>query len=707
MRGVREFLRLDGANATLVFALAKGGAADVIYLGAGLPASEDLAALGTAGARAGHESQPNVPPVPGTLPEGKHGWTGASAISLIAQVDTGTHEVLTDFRLSGWQVDGAKLNLRLADAQSGLELLQFWRIGAGDMVETWSEIASDADAALTLNRMASLALPIPARFAGITHYSGRWAGEMREHRRAIAPDGFAAHSVAGKPGFGGGNWLMLHDPATGEALGAHLAWSGDYETRIDCDAPGSADGRAWLRMGARLRAGEVALGPSSSFTTPKAILALGADRSALAQRFHDYARQAVLPRRAGWGPRRVHLNSWEALGFDLSEPALMELASAAADLGIERFVLDDGWFAGRRDDTTSLGDWTVSPDVFPDGLDPLIAHVHAAGMDFGLWVEPEMVSPDSDLYRAHPDWCLNAGLAENPTMRGQLALDFALPQVSEYLFARLDALLRAHAIAYLKWDHNRDLFPGGAHTRTPALYTLIDRLRAAHPGVEIESCASGGGRIDNGILERVHRVWPSDNNDATERLRIMRAWLQFLPLEVLGNHVGPSPDPITGRQLAMDFRAKVALFGHMGVEADPRAMSEDDRAVLAAHIALYKEWRGTLHSGDLWRLEHSDPGVSGLMVTHGPKALALAAQTGFAAQFDVAPLRLKGLDPAAMYRVTLPEPWPGKASRYLASPDHWRQGLTLSGTALMTQGLALPLTHPETAWLVALERLGQ
>ncbi|MFN4039687.1 MAG: alpha-galactosidase, partial [Erythrobacter sp.] len=228
-----------------------------------------------------------------------------------------------------------------------------------------------------------------------------------------------------------------------------------------------------------------------------------------------------------------------------------------------------------------------------------------------------------------------------------------------------------------------------------------------HPHVEIESCSSGGGRIDFGVLSRTHRVWPSDNNDTIERLRITPAWSQFLPLEVLGSHVGPSPNPITGRRLAMDFRAKVALFGHMGVEADPARMSDKERECLAAHIALYKQWRGVLHLGDLHRLAHPDPNVTGLIVTHSDKALALAAQTAFSPVFDAAPLRLAGLEPQARYRVTLPEPWPPKAKHYLANPDAWRDGLTLSGAALMGQGLALPLTHPETAWLIALERLPQ
>ena len=464
-----------------------------------------------------------------------------------------------------------------------------------------------------------------------------------------------------------------------------------------------------LLMGPALDAGEIVLEPGDNFAGPQAVLALAPDRSALAQTFHGFLRKAVLPARAEWTPRKVHLNSWEALGFDLSEPGLVALAESAAALGIERFVLDDGWFGGRRDDRTSLGDWFVSPDVFPNGLAPLIARVHELGMDFGLWVEPEMVSPDSDLYHAHPDWCLHVEGRERPTMRGQLALDMTRVEVQEYLFERLDALLRDHAIAYLKWDHNRDLFPAGGKRfiQTFGFYALLHRLRAAHPHVEIESCASGGGRIDFGVLSRVHRVWPSDNNDAIERLRIIAAWSQFLPLEVLGSHVGPSPNPITGRRLAMDFRAKVAVFGHMGVEADPARMTETERECLAAHIALYKAWRGVLDSGNLHRLTHPDANITGMMVTHADKALALVAQTAFSPVFDAAPVRLAGLEPEARYRVTLPEPWPPRAKHYLANPDAWREGLVLSGTALMTQGLALPLTHPETAWLVALERLPQ
>ena len=697
-----ELVRLDGETLTLVFALEAGGAADLAYAGARLPAGEDLAALAAASARGRHESQPDVPPVAGLLPERKAGWSGTPALRLIDLDNPLAGEVPTDLRVRQWGARERDLWIDWGDEVLGLCGTLWWRIRHGDIVRVQYDAANCGHRNFTLADQSALVLPIPPRFTGLTTFSGRWAGEMREHRRTIAPDGHAARSGAGKPGFGGGNWLMLDDPATGEVLGAHLAWSGDYSTLITSDTQGQGDGRAVLQM-ARGGAGNgISLLSGTDLDQAEAVFALAPDRSALAQAFHAYARAEVLPERAAWGPRKVHLNSWEALGFDLSEGGLIALAEQAAALGIERFVLDDGWFGGRRDDTTSLGDWFVSPDVFPDGLAPLIARVHELGMDFGLWVEPEMVSPDSDLYRAHPDWCLHTEGRERPTMRGQLALDMARPAVRDYLFARLDALLAEYPIAYLKWDHNRDLFPCAAG-QAQGFYDLVDALRAAHPKVEIESCSSGGGRIDFGVLGRTHRVWPSDNNDAIERLRIIPAWSQFLPLEVLGSHVGPSPNPITGRRLSMDFRAKVALFGHMGVEADPARMSEKERATLAAHIALYKQWREVLHAGALHRLAHPDPNVTGMMVRHGGKALALVAQTAFSPVFDAAPVRLAGLDPAARYRVTLPEPWPPKARHYLANPDAWRTGLTLSGTALMTHGLALPLTHPETAWIIALE----
>jgi alpha-galactosidase len=415
----------------------------------------------------------------------------------------------------------------------------------------------------------------------------------------------------------------------------------------------------------------------------------------------------ILPPMAVQGPRKVHLNTWEALYFRQSLEDLRALAEAAAALGVERFVLDDGWFRGRRDDTTSLGDWTPDPAIFPAGLAPLVRQVQSLGMDFGLWVEPEMLSPDSDLARAHPEWCLAMPGQPRPTQRHQWVLDLTCAEAAEHVFQCLDRLLREVDIAYLKWDHNRELLPraGRAHAQALAHLALLDRVRAAHPGVEIETCASGGGRVDFGTLQRCCRFWASDNNDPIERLAINEGWFQFLPPRIAGNHVGPSPNPITGRQSPMLFRARVAMFGHLGVEADPRRMSTAERDMLAAHIALYRKWREELHAGDWSIPEGLSPGMHGWLVTGAGRSFALVAQTRHAGTHEVAPVRFVGLRRGARYRVTLPEPWPEPARRHLARPEAWQAGLVMSAGALATVGLALPLVHPETAWLVAFEEI--
>jgi alpha-galactosidase len=327
-------------------------------------------------------------------------------------------------------------------------------------------------------------------------------------------------------------------------------------------------------------------------------------------------------------------------------------------------------------------------------------------MDFGLWVEPEMVSPDSALYRAHPDWCLHEAGHNRPTQRHQLVLDLTRAEVAEHVFVALDSLLRAHAIAYLKWDHNRPLFPraGKAHAQASAVHALLDRLRAAHPSVEIESCASGGGRIDHATLRRTHRVWPSDNNDPHDRARIDFAWSLFLPPEVRGLHVGPSPNPITGRCTPMDLRAKLALFGHMGVEANPADFTAAERKLLTEVIALYKEWRELLHSGTEREIARG-PGGLGRMVlaADGSRALALVIQLASPADYNAEPVRLTGLMADRRYRVTLPKPWPRRGG-ILPNAASWRDGLVLSGRALAA-GINLPLQAPETGWLIAMEAL--
>lgn len=695
--GAGQCCRIDGDGITIVFAREGDTFFSLLYAGRRLPDDEELEALEHALRPRQHGSQPDRPALATLWPQAGRGYAGEPAMAL----RRGNHVLATDLVLAPpTLIAGRSAHLVLEDKAAGVSVAIDWRIGAGDVVRARTTVRNTGATPLAVDRLASLALPLPGWASDATRFHGRWAGEMHEATGPIPYGRSGGESRGARPGFGGANWLIAYEAGFGadQGLGIalHLAWSGDHAVVIERDADGAV-----VQLAARLDPGEIMLAPGASFTTPDAVFAVVAGgRNAVRHALHTHLRAEILPDRQDWPVRRVHLNSWEAVGFDMDETRLERLADAGREIGAERFVVDDGWFSGRRNDTTSLGDWSADAQRFPEGLDRLISYVGERGMDFGLWVEPEMVSPASDLYRAHPDWCVHRPRFDRATQRHQLVLDLARPEVSAHLFGVLDQLLSAHRIAYLKWDDNRELFPndGVGHAQTLALYALIDRLRVAHPQVEIESCASGGGRIDYAMLSRCHRVWPSDNNDAIERLRINRAWSLFLPPEVMGNHVGPCPNPITGRALPMGFRAKVAMFGHMGVEADPGAMSDEDRATIAAHIACYKQFRALLHTGRFRELAFDEPGLFGTLIEHRGQALALVARTDQATDYNARPVRFPGLDPDTRYVIGFPLADAG-------DPPNSVGQRALSGRVLGEAGLVLPLSRPASAVILSLERM--
>ncbi|MEL6829946.1 MAG: alpha-galactosidase, partial [Pseudomonadota bacterium] len=453
--------------------------------------------------------------------------------------------------------------------------------------------------------------------------------------------------------------------------------------------------------------GEIRLAPGDSYHSPVLYAAVSqAGFSGLSQRFHSHIRNTVMDGRIKRKPRPIHYNTWEAVYFDHDLQTLKSLADKAAQVGVERFILDDGWFGSRRNDQSGLGDWVVSPDVYPDGLAPLIDHVQDLDMEFGLWFEPEMVNPDSDLFRAHPDWVLQVDGVEHIPFRNQYVLDLTRDEVSNYLFERLDALLSEYAIAYVKWDMNRDIHhPGSngrpaAHAQTRAVYALMDRLRAAHPNVEIESCASGGGRADYGVLQRTDRIWTSDSNDALDRQRIQSGATHFFPLEILGAHVGPRTCHITGRKLSMSLRVATAFFGHMGLELNLLKESERDLGTLAAGIALHKVYRDVLHAGDFFRLDTPDH-VNAVSVVAQDQCQALLSWCQLTGHRETEPGRVYfvGLDPKRRYitRIIWPSPVRSQtAPSILETADLTGDGTIFSGAALMQIGLQLPLLLPET-----------
>lgn len=536
-------------------------------------------------------------------PVGGQGWFGPEMVRARA-ADGSALTVCFDH--AEVVADAARVRFVLRDDLAGVALeLEYETVGAAFVCR--SVVRNIGAANFDVDWLASAMLPISAGAREIVSWRGRHNAELVECREPMPQQAWVREGRRGLSGHGGPGGLFVLDEGatfdTGTVRALQLAWSGDSRIAVERDDEGF-----WLLVaGAVLQPGEVRLAPGEAWVSPDAIVAISTvGRNGAAAAFHDAIRARLRWPGGAMRPRPVHLNSWEACYFDHDEERIVALAEAAASVGVERFILDDGWFRGRNDDTAGLGDWTTDPAKYPRGLRPLAERVNALGMEFGLWVEPEMINPDSDLYRAHPDWALASEGRARPTARNQLVLDMRRADVRDYLFDCLDALLRDLPITYLKWDHNRDLSTAGGAAQVRACYDLLMRVRTAHPGVEIEACAGGGGRNDAGIADYCHRYWTSDNIDAVSRIGIQRGFLSFLPPEVMGSHIAASPAHATGRRHSLGFRAAMAITGHLGVEMDPRTLDDAECGELTNWIAFYKQWRNLLHNGQVWLGEGAD-----------------------------------------------------------------------------------------------------
>jgi alpha-galactosidase len=425
--------------------------------------------------------------------------------------------------------------------------------------------------------------------------------------------------------------------------------------------------------------------------------------------FHRFQLERILPRSSAGHPRPVLYNSWEATGFAVDEPGQTALARKAAEIGVERFVMDDGWFGARNSSLAGLGDWTPNSKKFPNGLKPLIDNVKSLGMDFGLWVEPEMVNPNSDLYRAHPDWVLNFPGRPRSEARNQLVLNLSRDDVKEYFFASLDKLVSENDIAFLKWDLNRNFSEPGwpeaplAEQKTLWIrhvnnyYEVIDRLRARHPKLEIESCASGGGRVDLGVLTRTEEVWPSDNTDAFDRLSIQYGYSHAYSPKTMMAWVTDVPS-MDQRSESLQYRFLVAMMGSLGIGSNLTKWSPEEFKIATRMIALYKRIRGTVQEGDLYRL--LAPGEGSLSANQyvsrdGKQAVLFAFLHAQQYGRQAPAIHLKGLAEQGLYRVQAVE---GRISETAE---------TLSGAYLMNHGLTPSLKGEFDAAAILLERLDQ
>ena len=547
-------------------------------------------------------------------------------------------------------------------------------------------------------------LPVGERAGEVLDLAGRWTRERTPQRRTLTHGSHARESRRGRTGHDAPTLLVLGTPGfsddAGEVWAVHLAWSADSVHRHDV----LAEARSLLGAGELLRAGEVVLGEDDTFTTPDAVFVWSDEGlDGMSARLHGSIRaRPGHPRR----PRPVVLNTWEAVYYQQDLAPLVALAETAADIGVERFVLDDGWFLGRRSDTTSLGDWQVDPAVWPDGLRPLVDRVRELGMEFGLWFEPEMVSPASELAAAHPEWLLQRPDDDVRTWRNQHVLDLANPAARAFVLESMSAVIGGHHVEFVKWDANRDVVHAvhagraGIDAHTRGVYALMDDLRRRHPWLEIESCASGGARVDLGALEHTDRVWPSDTNDAVERLAIQRWTEALLPLELIGSHVGPEVSHTTGRHLDLDFRMAVSLFGSAGIETDVTRLSPPELDRLRAWTALYRRSRALLHTGRLRHLDLGDPGLdaTSVVAVDRSRALVRVARTVTGPQSLAVPVRLRGLDRSRRYRVA-PATGIGVPRGLDMVPPPWlgRGWVELSGAVLEDVGVRLPMLAPATA----------
>ncbi len=579
------------------------------------------------------------------------------------------------------------------------------------VIEKSITLTNDHNQPYQLTKLA-LTLPVPYRGKELLSFHGRWSKEFQQQRTSFEHGAFVQENRRGRtsheyfPGCLVGSKNFSEQK--GEVWAFHLGWSGNHHWRAEA----KSDGRRFIQVGEMLFPGEIILQKEQSYTTPSLYASYSqSGLNGIRSNFHRYVRSELI-RFPCDKLRPVHLNTWEGIYFNHDPEYIKQMATEAAKMGVERFIIDDGWFKGRNGDKAALGDWTLDKHKYPLGLEPIIEHINQQGMQFGIWVEPEMFNEDSDLFRAHPEWMLALAGYKQPTGRFQYALNLQIEDCFNYLFTCLHKLLSSYNIAYLKWDMNRELVQAAhngkaaVHRQTKALYRLIDKLREHHPDVEIESCSSGGGRIDFEMLKRSDRFWASDCNDALERQTIQKGMGLFFPPEVMGAHIGPHKSHTTRRQHDINLRGITALTGHMGVELDPVKESIDEKKSFAKYIALHKRFRSLLHSGESFYLDSNDKTRQAYGVYSVQALLLTVCQLAMPEYMLPEPLLFGMLSDDSLYQIEIVE-FPAASSALMKLQPQWidLENRVFNGQWLNEVGLSLPILDPESVMLLHLVKL--
>ena len=616
------------------------------------------------------------------------------------------------------------LSVILTDAATGLEVeLLYGVFDEADVITRAAVFRNRGASGIRLSRASSLCLDIPFGHWDALRFHGRHCMERMPERVRLT---HGLQSVSSRRGASSHHHnpfvvLMASDAAQthGECIGFMPVYSGNHRTDIELNQANGV--RVVSGMGGELF--DWRLDPGDCFNAPEVILChTDAGLENLTHRYHHFLNRHLI--RSPWKDRKrpLLINSWEAMTFDFDAVKVLKFAGEAAELGIEMVVLDDGWFGARNDDNAGLGDWTVNEAKLPGGLRPLSDAIHAMGMKFGLWVEPEMVNEDSELYRAHPDWALTVPGRKPATARNQLVLDMGRREVVEHLYAALSALIRDNGIDYIKWDMNRNIVDTYSAALPPhrqtevchrymlGVYALLDRLTDAFPEVLFEGCAGGGGRFDAGMLYYTPQIWCSDDTDAIERLTIQMGTSVGYPAATMGAHVSACPNQQTGRTTPFGTRAIVAMSGTFGYELDPSRLTEDEKRQVRVWNERYHRFYELTHRGRYYRLTELEPPVDfvawAFVAEDGSRALVNLVVTRPHANTQGFHLRLRGLVPGGRYRLSelIVEGCEQPDGRYLGNKK--LEGRVFTGKSLMYAGLTLqPMRGDYPAVQLLIEQL--
>ena len=582
------------------------------------------------------------------------------------------------------------LQIDLEDPVTGLKLALLYGVYAEkDVITRCAVIKNGGNTPVKLYKAASACLDIPFGKWDLIHFQGRHCMERMPERAPVPHGIMTIGSDRGTSSHQHNPFVILAAPETcedfGQCYGAMLVYSGNFKIEAECSQLQTTR----LVLGISDRGFAWTLEPGEAFHTPEVLLSFTEKGlGSLSRRYQDFLAEHICRGTYRDIPRPILINNWEATYFDFNGEKLLSIAKQANELGVEMLVLDDGWFGKRDSDFSGLGDWYVNEKKLGCTLNHLIQQLRDMGLDFGIWVEPEMVSPDSDLYRAHPDWALSVPGRTPVQGRSQLVLDMGRREVVEYLYGCLSDLLRSHDIRYVKWDMNRSLTDvysrvlpperqgEAAHRYMLGLYGLLERLTTEFPQVLFEGCSGGGGRFDAGMLHYFPQIWCSDDTDAVERLKIQYGTSFGYPIRTMGSHVSAVPNHQTGRTTPLNTRAIVAMSGSFGYELDPGKLGDGEKEEIRGQIERFFQPRDLIFYGDYYRLTNA-------MTDDFFTAWQFAAKDGSAALLNVvvvAPkanpypmhVRLKGLHPEAMYKET-------------------ETGRVYSGAALMYGGITMPI----------------